>query len=273
MVGREARTTGVLAVSLVVFAIGCTHKPVGMPEPLPNRSERIPRGYLFYLDGAGGGAAYKNYAQGVRAGLLAAKYPGAGEMFTWETGKGLMADQKASVKYKRSKAAEVAREIAEYAKNYPGAPISVLGFSAGTAVAIFTLEALPETVQVDHVVLLGASVSQDYDLTRALKRVKEHLYLYTSTHDRMIGFFMPFSGTADRKYHDPAAGIKGFLLPKGATDDTRKLYAGKIVTIPWTKELEKDGDYGHHFDNVKMEFIRDHVVPLFMDRTVPGLVK
>ena len=62
-------------------------------------------------------------------------------------------------------------------------------------------------------------------------------------------------------------------MPKSATAETRKLYASKLVTIPWTAELEKDGDYGRHFDNVKMEFIRDHVAPLFMGRTVAGLKK
>ncbi|MCX6877324.1 MAG: hypothetical protein NTW21_26475 [Verrucomicrobia bacterium] len=40
----------------------------------------------------------------------------------------------------------------------------------------------------------------------------------------------------------------------------------KIVTIPRTAQLEQDGDYGKHFDNVKMEFIRDHVAPWFMGR-------
>jgi hypothetical protein len=99
------------------------------------------------------------------------------------------------------------------------------------------------------------------------------VYLYTSTKDRMLGFLMPFSGTADRKFHDPGAGIKGFTLPASTTAETRKLYADKIVTIRWTKELEADGDNGRHFDNIKMEFIRDHVAPLLMGKQVPGLPK
>jgi len=86
----------------------------------------------------------------------------------------------------------------------------------------------------------------------------------------MLGFLMPFTGTADRKFDDPGAGITGFVLPAGATPETRKLYAKKLVTIAWTAQLEKDGDYGHHFDNVKMEFIADHVAPLFMGKPVPG---
>ena len=81
---------------------------------------------------------------------------------------------------------------------------------------------------------------------------------------------MPFSGTADGKFHDPGAGITGFVLPAGASAATRKLYAQKLVTIPWTAQLEKDGDYRKHCENVKMEFIRDHVAPLFMGNKVPG---
>ena len=260
-------------IALVLFAAGCASLPTGLPQQLPDREQRMRHGYLYYLDGAGGGTAKKNWAEGVKDGLLAGGYRGAGEMFTWETGEGLMADQDASVKFKRSKAKEAAAKIRQHAQANPGVPLDLLGFSAGTAIAIFALEDLPETVQVDHVVLLGTSISEDYDLTKALKRVRGHVYLYTSTHDRMLGFLMPFSGTADRKFHDPGAGIKGFVLPAGATAETRKLYAQKIVTIPWTAKLEKDGDYGRHFDNVKMEFIRDHVAPLFIGKPVPGLAK
>ena len=35
--------------------------------------------------------------------------------------------------------------------------------------------------------------------------------------------------------------------------------------------MKKSGDYGHHFDNIKMEFIRDHVAPLLMGKTQAGL--
>jgi pimeloyl-ACP methyl ester carboxylesterase len=260
-----------LGTALTVFAVGCASKPTGLPEQLPDRAERMHHGYLYYFDGAGGGMAKKNWAEGVKEGLLAGGYPGAGEMFTWETGEGLMADQDASVKFKRSKASEAAARIREHVKANPGLPLDILGFSAGTAVAIFALEDLPETVQVDEVVLLGTSISENYDLTKALKRVKGHIYVYTSTRDRMLGFLMPFTGTADRKFDDPGAGITGFVLPAGATSETRKLYARKIITIPWTAKLEKDGDYGHHFDNVNMKFIRDHVAPLFIGKSVPGL--
>jgi hypothetical protein len=125
---------------------------------------------------------------------------------------------------------------------------------------------LSESVPVDHVVLLGTSISHDYDMTAALKRVKHKLHIFTSTHDRMLSLAMPLSGTADRKYDNPGAGIKGFILPPGASAETRQLYAAKIVTIPYSKDFRKDADKGHHFDNVKKEFIRDHVAPLLIGR-------
>ena len=224
------------------------------------------RGCVFYFDGAGGGTKKSNYAEGVVEGMLEAGYKGAGEMVSWETGRGLMADQDASVVYKREKAAEGAAKIQAYRKNHPGKPLDLIGFSAGTAEAIFALEVLPETAPVDHVVLLGTSISRDYDMTEALKRVKNKLYIFTSTDDQMLGTMMPLSGTADRKFDDPGAGIKGFVLPAGASAATRKLYAEKIVTIPYSKDFRKDQDKGHHFDNVKMEFIRDEVAPLLIGR-------
>lgn len=255
-----------LGLTYIALSVGCASKSTWNGQFQTDRKERLTRGCVFYFDGAGGGTKKSNYAEGVVEGMLEAGYQGAGELVSWETGKGLMADQDASVAYKREKATAGAAKIQEYRKNHPSAPVGLLGFSAGTAEAIFALEVLPETAPVDHVVLLGTSISRDYDMTEALKRVKNKLYIFTSTHDQMLGTMMPLSGTADRKFNDPGAGIKGFVLPARASAATRKLYADKIVTIPYSKDFRKDGDKGHHFDNVKKEFIRDQVAPLLMGK-------
>jgi hypothetical protein len=259
------RTT--LVLLLIAISTGCASKSTWNGQYQADRKERLKRGCVFYFDGAGGGTRKSNYAEGVVQGMLAAGYQGGGELLSWETGKGLMADQDASVAYKRSKAAADAVKIRTYQKNHSGAPVNLLGFSAGTAEAIFALEVLQESAPVDHVVLLGTSISRDYDMTEALKRVKDKLYIFTSTHDHMLGTMMPLSGTADRKFDDPGAGIKGFVLPAGASAATRKLYAEKIVTIPYSNSFRKDDDKGHHFDNVKMEFIRDQVAPRLIGKT------
>lgn len=259
-----------LCLVLLIAAIcaGCASKPISDLAYRSDRKQRLTRGCVFYLDGAGGGTKKSNYAAGVISGMLDAGYTGAGELLAWETDKGLVKDQDASVAYKRSKAKLGAAKIQAYQNAHPGKPVGILGFSAGCAEAVFALEALPETPQVDRVVLLGASISRDYDMTEALKRVKK-LYIITSTHDQMLGTMMKFSGTADRKFHDPGAGIKGFTLPVGASAATRQLYAEKIVTIPYEEDFRKDQDKGHHFDNVKEDFIRDHVAPLLMGKPAP----
>lgn len=262
-------------VAVVVFGAGCAmqgskkYAEKGLPTPLGDREAREQHGYIYYVGGAGGGTAKNNWAGGVLKGLLAAGYNGAGEVYSWETGKGLMADQDASDQYKRDKAKSLATQIEQRAKDYPGVPLNVLSFSAGAAPAIFALEDLPETVQVDRIVMLGCSMSENYDLTKALKRIKGKMYLYTSTRDELVGFWMKFSGTADRRFHDPGAGIKGFILPPDATEETRKLYADKIVAIPWKKKERQVGDNGQHFDNVDPGFIQDYVAPILMGKGVP----
>lgn len=258
-----------LALLLIAVFTGCASKSGWDGKYQADRKERLTRGCVFYFDGAGGGSLKSNYAGGVVEGMLEAGYKGGGELISWQTGQGLMADQKASVEFKRTKAAEAAADIRRYQEDHPGAPVGLLGFSAGTAQAIFALESLPESAPVDHVVLLGTSISRDYDLTAALKRVKHKLHIFTSPHDRMLSVAMPFSGTADRKYNVPGAGIKGFVLPADATAETRELYVRKIATIRYDKEFRKDSNQGHHFDNVKPEFIRDHVAPLLMGPRVP----
>lgn len=262
--------TAIIPVCLATAVLlgGCASKPMWSTEYRADRSQRLERGCVFYFDGAGGGTKKSNYAAGVIEGMLQAGYPGAGQLMSWETGQGLMADQKASVEFKRAKAKESAASIRRYMEQYPGRPVGLLGFSAGTAEAVFALESLPESTPVDHVVLLGASISRDYDMTEALKRVKHKLYIVTSTHDHMLSIAMPLSGTADRKFHDPGAGIKGFVLPTNASAETRRLYAEKMSTIHYAKDFRKDGDQGHHFDNVKTEFIRDQVAPLLMSGPV-----
>lgn len=256
-----------LVLCAVVATSGCATGPAWHPdESEAARQSRLARGCIFYFDGAGGGTARANYAGGVMRGLRDAGYPGEAELMAWETGHGLFADQVAGLPYKRAKAAGDAKKIRAYREAHPAAPASLLGFSAGTAEAVFALECLDKTARIDHVVLLGASISRDYDMTKALKRVGGKLYIITSTHDRMLGIAMPFAGTADRKFDDPGAGIRGFVLPRGASAATRKLYAEKIVTIPYEKEFRKDKDKGFHFDNVREGFIRDFVAPLLMGR-------
>jgi pimeloyl-ACP methyl ester carboxylesterase len=252
-VGRCALVLGGLL--LATLGTGCV-------QPMPDRAERMTRGYIYYFDGAGGGGLI-NWAGGVRQGLLDAGYDGAGEVFKWNTGMGVVADQDSSPEYKRSKASECAQSIRQYAKDHPGAPVTLMGLSAGTAVAVFTLEALPPTCPVENVILLGASISADYDLTRALQRVRNRMYVFTSERDGVLAFLVPMAGTADRQQGVPSAGLRGFWTPARATAETRAQYA-KVAHIHWKPEFAKAGDFGGHVDTVKAPFVQQHIAPLIM---------
>jgi len=254
-------TVNLTALLALLFGAGC----VSM-APAPDRATRLPHGYVYYLDGAGGGGLV-NYAGGVRQGMENAGYTGAGEVFVWETGLGIMVDQVASEAYKREKAAKLAAEIRNYKAAHPEAPVTLMGHSAGTAIAAFTLEALPSDTRVANVILLSGSLGADYDLTQALQRVGGKMYVTTSKRDRALGFLVPIFGTADRgSGPTDTIGKQGPRMPAKPTPETRQQYA-KIVEIPWTPKFEQYGDNGLHFDTVNARFIEAVVAPLVLTTT------
>ncbi len=244
------------SLALMFWCAGCS-------MTMPDREVRMTRSYVYYLDGAGGGGLISNWSRGLRQGFFDAGYDGAGEMFRWETGLGVVADQDSSVEYKRGKAAECAGKIQQYKREHPNAPVSLIGLSAGTAVAAFILEALPQDCQVEDVILLGASISANYDMTRALRRVHNRLYVFTSEQDAVLAFLVPMSGTADRREGVASAGLRGFQMPVSASGETQRQYA-KISYIPWRPDFEQYGNFGGHTDTVKAPFTQAYIAPLIM---------
>lgn len=221
-------------------------------------------GDVYYLDGAGGGGLVSNWGYGVKEGLKMAGFNGKFVEPHWETGLGVVADQVASDAYKRQKAGELASTIAKARRAYPDAPITLMGLSAGTAVAVFTLEALPAGCQVDNVVLLGASIGADYNLTNALRHVSGRMYVFTSDNDAILNYAVPTLGTADRQSGDvPAAGLNGFYMPFNCGPESRRLYS-RITNIAWKASFEKDGDWGGHTDTTHPKFVRDYIAPLVL---------
>lgn len=251
---RQSSLLALLPITLPGM-VGCTM--------LPHRTDaRVSLGKVFFLDAAGGGSVLTNWGHGVMVGLQAGGYAGDFESFPWQTGLGVLPDQGASVSYKRAKAKDLAHEISQFGARHPGVPVHLIGLSAGTAVAIFALEELSETNKVENVVFLGSSLSNHYDLTQSLQRVRGRVYVFTSEHDAILGIAVPIFGTADRKYCGACAvGLHGFHLPLDATSETRELY-GKIENIEWRSEFAKTGNLGGHTDTVKSEFVTAHIAPL-----------
>ena len=242
-------------LSLITVLAGCaaTH---------PQRTARDPHGRVFFFDGAGGGGVLTNWGGGVKRGLREAGYRGAFENHPWQTGLGALADQTADVDYKRKQAREVAAEIIDFQRAQPDAPVHLVGLSAGTAIAAFALEALPAGRQVDTVVLLGSSLNQHYDLTEALRHVRNRVYVFTSQDDSVLRFGASTFGTADREFCGAcSAGLGGFHLPQNPSDATRQQY-NKIINIEWKPEFARFGNLGGHTGAVNARFVEHYVAPL-----------
>jgi pimeloyl-ACP methyl ester carboxylesterase len=252
---RLGRLTGVFALSATMILSGCATIPADVQA-------RCQRGYVYYLDGAGGGSPLINWSSGIRDGLRNAGYPGWGEMFPWETGLGVAPDQVASNEYKRAKAIELAHEIMRFHQDHPNTPITLIGLSAGTVVAVFTLEALPDRPIVENVVLLSGSLSADYDLTSALARVRQDMYIFTSDRDVILSVLLPITGPADRGADtNNVVGVTGAIMPANPSSETESQYA-KVIEVSWNPSFRSFGDTGNHLDTVSEPFVRAFVAPL-----------
>ena len=65
----------------------------------------------------------------------------------------------------------MARKIREYSKRYPENRINIIALSAGTGVAVWACENLDSSSQIENLVLLGSSLSHDYDMSKALAHI------------------------------------------------------------------------------------------------------
>jgi hypothetical protein len=75
----------------------------------------------------------------------------------------------------------------EYQKDYPDQEINIIALSGGAGVTLWALEKLKGDYRVNNVFLLGASVSSDFDVSKALRSVKGKVYVYYGAADHVIG--------------------------------------------------------------------------------------
>lgn len=226
---------------LALFVCGCADR----------QTVRAQWGAVYYFDGAGGGGPVVTWARSVEDGLREAGYHGAFHNVRWQTGLGALADHETDASYKRGEAAVAARRIAEYTREHPGAPVYVIGLSAGSAVAVFALEDLPDGVTVDNVALLSSSLSAHYDLTPALAHVSGRAYITVSPEDEILRATAPVLGTADELGHDPV-GLVGFRPGAGAA---------RVTYLEWQPVYEAFGWDGSHTDVTDERFIARVVAP------------
>lgn len=206
---------------------------------------------VIYLDGAG----WYSSAGSVSAGLRSGGYRGAFERFNWSSLLGVGADHFVASRSGLN-ARRLARRIQAIHEADPGGPLHLIGLSAGTLVVLRALEALPEEVSVDRVVLLSSSVSAGFDLSEALPHVRGRIYATCSPYDRILS---SLAVSADGRTGKTVGQI-GFVLPKDLLPEQKQRYQ-KVVNLHWNPAYAGFGWNGGHVSATNRRFVRTVITP------------
>lgn len=248
------RICGVVLIAAGALVAGCHVAP---PAEF---GAAMQRAVVMYFEGSGEAGA-DHLQTGVAAGFKDAGWKGRFHVMDWTTGGGLVRDHASTVEYKREQARRAAQEIVHAIDG--GQAVVLIGFSAGTAVAVFALEALPEGCQVDSVLLLSSSLSRHYDLTAALRHVDGSVLVSCSERDPVLRGGVAILGTADRVFGSAgtAAGLSGFDYPTSPTIETYQLYY-KVRRVPYLPIFARVGNDGGHYGPTSREFTAEVTAPL-----------
>jgi hypothetical protein len=196
-------------------------------------------------------------------GLQTGGLPGAIRVFNWGLPfpSGYLANL-SRIDRNRRRAGDIAREICAYQDAFPGRPVHLVAQSGGAGIAVFAVEALPAGRQIDALVLLGAALSPTYNLSGALAKVRKGVLNSYSTRDLFVlGWGTRLFGTTDRQF-TRAAGCTGFQLPPRLTPEEERLYATKLIQLPWTPAMAKTGHhYGGHISCGSATHLAEHIAP------------
>jgi len=256
----------ILCGVLPTCLLGCDGVYQYIVDKQPEGDENT--GITFYVGGAGPIGNVGSFD--VPGGLRDAGYAGRVEVYAWQSWT--HAGDHINLPRNRQKAADLAGVIQRFRHRHLKAPINIIALSAGTGIATFALEYLPETTQIENAVFLGCSLSSKYDLTRALKRIHGRLYVLYSPYDAMLKDIVWFTGTVDRSSADQGiAGLEGFYMPPSPHADTEVQYR-KVRNIAYRAEFAAAGYRGGHTDATSRLFVQSFLAPVLMgdDRRLVG---
>ena len=222
-------------------------------------------GAVFYLGGAGPVGNIGSFD--IPKGLRRAGYKGHFEVFPWQTIS--HATDQIFIARNRAKAEELAEKIRRYRRLYPDAPIHLVALSAGTGVATFALEYLPESIDIESVIFLGCSMSSKYDMTPALRRIRGRLFVLHSANDEVLKNVVWYTGTVDRASSDAGiAGLEGFYTPSNVFPDTERQYL-KLINVPYRSEFSSADYGGGHTSATSTQFVQQYLAPAIMGNPTP----
>jgi pimeloyl-ACP methyl ester carboxylesterase len=232
--------------------IGRSAAQTRAPQPPPV----VPAGLVIVANGSGD---FRTVSKNLSEAIRETKAPLCMDTFVWSHGYGRYVLDHVDHCNQLREGRRLAERVVAYRWACPRRPIYLIGHSAGCAVVLAALEALPPGY-VDRAVLLAPSVSPDYDLRPALRSVNGSLEVFYSRRDRVIlDVSMRVVGTADG-YWGPAAGNTGFR-PVVCSGPDALLY-GKLRQHSWDACVEWTGHNGGHYGSNKSGFLKAYVLPL-----------
>ncbi|MFH1747378.1 MAG: hypothetical protein ABIG44_10085 [Planctomycetota bacterium] len=188
--------------------------------------------------------------QGFYRGFRAAGVSQAIEIIIWADPLECFFVPQGFLERTRVRAIAEAQRITEYQAAHPVAPVTLLGFSSGSAMAVMVAEQLPAGGTVDSLILVGPGLSRYYDLGPALEHTSQHVAVYWSPRDALAEYLTGVFGTVDRVYTEPAA-TYGFDMEHE-----------RLIQFSWEPEMIAYGNYGDHVDYALLDdWIRDYLAP------------
>jgi len=247
---KNARTVWMLAaLGLAALSVGC--------EPLAElNAENVDNGLVVVLPGIDGPSLS---TLGVMA-TMASRTDLAVGQFNWTIPFVPLVNQTATGR-NRDMARLLADRIVDYRRRHPDRPVYLIGHSGGTAVAVWTAEALPADVKVDGIFLLASSLSPGYNLSRAIAQTRGPIVnVYSKRDSGLLGGGTSMIGTMDGR-HGSSAGHVGFRS-RGTWG-----YGDRLIQIPWKPAMSKLGYNGDHFSVCSPAFLESYVIPRMGDLT------
>jgi pimeloyl-ACP methyl ester carboxylesterase len=238
----------------VVLTLCCGLAGCTQPEP-PSRAQ-LERGYVVLLPGVEGGTWHlTDTVRGLRDGGV----DQALDPVEWGQRPFGSLTNLTDLAANRQWARKIAELIIQYRTEYPTRPITLVGFSGGGGLAVLVAEALPENVKLDRLILIGAALSPDYDLSKPLAHTNGKLINFYSELDWLpLGIGTAWFGTIDRKY-TASAGRVGFR------DLDNKLIAGdRVEQVGWRPDWIRLGHDGAHIGWLWRAWAREVLAPYIL---------
>lgn len=220
---------------------------------LPDRADsakRRRRGLTLILGGIEGPSLY-NYFMGL--GLLRGRYRGAVVRFHWNAGVfGIRSlTNLVSTRHHERQSDLLVEAIVEHAGNYPGTPVCLMAQSGGCYITLRGLEKLPDGIGVQTSVLLAASISPGYDVTKAAAKCRRALVSVGCLGDFFfLGAGTLVFGTSDRVF-SPSAGLVGWHH-----------HPPRFVETRWHPSWLRFGYIGNHVSTSSPSFIRNVIASM-----------